>query len=163
MAGTTRQGGRRSGGTAVKAPAKSAKTVRPTAHAGGSKRTPWHSRSERTRELVALVLFGIAAFLLFAIIASEKGGVVGRGVGTGLVYAFGKLAVLAPLTLIAVGVTTVLGVKLRRSLRFWGVIVFLVGLFLLMGGAVPPFGDHGADLFVRTDFESRAGTARECS
>ncbi|MBN1632095.1 MAG: DNA translocase FtsK [Thermoleophilia bacterium] len=161
MAATTRQSSRRGGGTAVKAPAKSAKTARPATRGAGGKKAPWHSRSERTRELVALVLFGIAAFLLFAILASDKGGVVGRGVGTGLVYAFGKLAILVPLVLIAIGVTTVLGTKLRRSQRFWGAIVFLVGLFLLMGGAVPPFGDHGADLFMRFDFESRAGALGE--
>ena len=124
---------------------------------GRGRRIPWHSRSERTREVIALVLFGVAVFLLFALTATEKGGVVGRVVDTALVFAFGKLAFLAPLTLIAAGVIVVLEWKFWRSLRFWGVLVFLFGLFLLMAGGVPPFGDHGGEYFVRAEFEAGAG------
>ena len=159
MAGTARKGSGRGGATAAKTAAKSPPGKQRASSSG--KRTSWHSRSERTRELVALVLFGIAAFLLFVLTASEKGGVVGRGVGAGLDYAFGRLAFVIPLAFIAAGILIVFAVKVTRSLRFWGVIVFLVGLFLLMGGAVPPFGDHGGGLFVRVDFEERAGALGE--
>ncbi|MBN1631506.1 MAG: DNA translocase FtsK 4TM domain-containing protein, partial [Thermoleophilia bacterium] len=159
MAGTARKGNGRSGSRAVKTAAKSPPGKRRASSSG--RRTPWHSRSERTRELVALVLFGIAAFLLFVLTASEKGGVVGRGMGAGLDYAFGKLAFVVPLAFIAAGILIVFAVKVTRSTRFWGVIVFLVGLFLLMGGTVPPFDDHGGGLFVRVDFEERAGALGE--
>ena len=166
MAARTRSEGARtsrgSTGTAARTPSRTA--VRPAGRAApsaGRRRTPWHSRSERARELIALVLFGVAAFLLFALTAAEKGGVVGRAVGTALDFTFGKLAFLAPLTLIAIGVTTVFAVRLFRAQRFWGVLIFVIGLFLLMGGAVPPFGDHGDELFVRLDFEARAGALGE--
>ena len=123
---------------------------------GRGRRIPWHSRSERTREVIALVLFGVAVFLLFALTATEKGGVVGRVVDTALVFAFGKL-VLPRRSLIAAGVIAVLEWKFWRSLRFWGVLVFPFGLFLLMAGGVPPFGDHGGEYFVRAEFEAGAG------
>jgi S-DNA-T family DNA segregation ATPase FtsK/SpoIIIE len=120
-----------------------------------------HSRPERLREIVGLVFFAIAVFLIFCLVATEKAGVVGRGIETGLVWAFGRLAFVAPIALIAVGVTTVFEYRLRKSYRFLGVMVFLVGLFLLMGGATPPFGSHSAELFVRSAFEGRAGALGE--
>jgi len=113
--------------------------------------------SQRTREIVALVLLGIAVFLLFALIGTEKGGVVGRAVDTALSFAFGRLAFLLPVALIAVAVTTVFEMKLWRSYRFAGALVFLFGLFLLVAGGAPPFGGHGNDVFVRAEFETRAG------
>ncbi len=85
-----------------------------------------------------LVLFAVAVFLIFCLGATDKAGVMGSAIETGLVCAFGTLAFLVPLSLIAVGVTTVFSYKLRRSARFAGVVVFVVGLFLLMGGGVPP-------------------------
>ncbi len=45
-------------------------------------KVPWHSKSERVRELFALVLIGIAVFLVVVLVAADKGGVVGRGVET---------------------------------------------------------------------------------
>ena len=107
------------------------------------------------------MLFAVAVFLIFCLGATDKAGVMGRGIETGLVYVFGKLAFLVPVGLIAVGVTTVFSYRLRRSLRFLGVVVFLVGLFLLMGGGVPPFGHHGAELFTRAEFEGKAGALGE--
>jgi S-DNA-T family DNA segregation ATPase FtsK/SpoIIIE len=112
---------------------------------------------ERMRELVALVLFGVAVFLIFCLVATAKAGLVGRGVEAGLVFAFGRLAFVLPLACLAVGITVIAGMKVQRSYRFLGAMVFLVGLFLLMGGAVPPFGSHGSELFVRARFEGRAG------
>ena len=112
---------------------------------------------DRVREIVALVLFGVAVFLIFCLVATDKAGVVGRAIHAALVFAFGRLAFLAPAACIAIGVTTVAEFKIRRSYRSLAVIVFLVGLFLLMAGGVPPFGSHGADLFVRAGFEGRAG------
>lgn len=155
MAASTRQGSGRSNRTAVKRPA--GRSPQPERR----RKTPWRARSERARELVALVLFGIAAFLLFALIASEKGGVVGRGVGAALEFAFGRLAILVPLAFVGIGVLIAVAKNIVRSQRFWGVIVFLVGLFLLMGGAVPPFGERSDELFVRAAFEPRAGAVGE--
>ncbi len=139
--------------------AASAQSGRASVRSAGpkGKRAGRESRSERTREITALVLFGVAVFLFFALIATEKGGVVGRGIDTALVFAFGRLAFLVPLTLIAVAVTTVLEWRVWRSLRFWGIVVFLFGVFLLMAGGFPPFAGHGEELFVRADFEHRAG------
>ena len=113
--------------------------------------------SQRKREIVALVLLGIAVFLLFALIGTEKGGVVGRAVETALSFAFGRLAFLLPIAMIAVAVTTVFEMRPWRSSRFAGVLVFLFGVFLLVAGGVPPFGGHGDDAFVRAEFETRAG------
>ncbi|OFW60551.1 MAG: hypothetical protein A2133_11845 [Actinobacteria bacterium RBG_16_64_13] len=121
------------------------------------KQAPSGSGPDRVREIVALVLFAVAVFLIFCLGATEKAGVMGRGIETALVYAFGRLAFLVPVIFIAVGVTTVFEFKLRRSLRFLGVGLFLFGLFLLMAGGFPPFGGHSADLFVRNEFETHAG------
>ena len=93
----------------------------------------------------ALVLFGVAVFLLFALIGTEKGGVGGRAVETALSFAFGRLAFLLPIAMIVVAVTTVFEMRPWRSSRFAGVLVFLFGVFLLVAGGVPPFGGHGDD------------------
>lgn len=166
--GGTRATARSTAQTATRSP-RSGHTVRSARGAGGNRgvpaqtrsRTSSHSRSERTRELSALVLFGVAVFLLFALIAPEKGGVVGRGVETGLVFAFGRLAFVFPVALIAGAAATVLEWRYWRSYRFLGAMVLLFGLFLLLGGAVPPFGSHGEDFFVRGEFETRAGVLGE--
>lgn len=113
--------------------------------------------SQRTREIVALVLLGVAVFLLFALIGTEKGGVVGRAVETALSFAFGRLAFVLPIALLTVAVTTVFEMRPWRSSRFAGVLVFLFGVFLLVAGGAPPFGGHGRDAFVRAEFETRAG------
>ena len=129
--------------------------------AAGDRSRAGAKHPERSREIVVLVLFAVAVFLIFCLGATDKAGVMGRGIESGLVYVLGKLAFLVPLALIAVGVTTVFSYKLRRSLRFLGVMIFLLGLFLLMGGGVPPFGHHGEQLFVRTAFEGKAGAVGE--
>jgi hypothetical protein len=115
------------------------------------------SLSEHKREIVALVLLGVSVFLLVALYGGDAAGAAGRAVRTGLVYAFGRLAFVVPLTFIAVAATTMLQVRFWRSYRFAGVLVFLFGLFLLAGAGAPPFGSHGIDQFVRGDFETRAG------
>ncbi|MCX8032921.1 MAG: DNA translocase FtsK [Thermoleophilia bacterium] len=113
-------------------------------------------RSQHFREIGALVSLGIAAFLLFALIASESAGILGRGVRAGLVFAFGWLAYLVPVALLALSARLVFGVRMRRS-RVAGVCLLLFGLFLFVAGAAPPVGEHGEALFVRHLFEKRAG------
>ena len=54
-------------------------------------------------------------------------------------------------------------VTVRRSYWFIGALVFLFGLFLLVAAGVPPFGRHGADYFVRAEFEGRAGGLGEAT
>jgi len=141
-----------------------ASAAKPRAAAAGRRTPPPRKREqparahpERTREIVALVLFALAVFLIFCLSATDKAGAMGRGIETALVFGFGRLSFLVPLAFVVVGVTTVFEVKLRRSYRFVGAMVFLVGLFLLAGGGVPPFGSHGEELFVRAEFEGRAG------
>ncbi len=112
----------------------------------------------RRRELVALVLLAVAVFLFVVLLASGSGGVLGRGSAAGLTFAFGHLALVVPLALAGLAVTTVLSVTLRRSYLFLGIIVFLFGL-------VPPGGRGRARRSAGTErttsrsaeFEGRAG------
>jgi len=94
---------------------------------------------------------------VFVLVAGDTGGFVGRGVRTGLTFAFGRLAFLAPLALFALTVTTVFEIKLRRSFWFAGAMVFLFGLFVLLAGGFPPIDGHDSETFVRSVFEARAG------
>ena len=98
---------------------------------------------------------------MVALYAREASGAGGLGVRTGLVFVFGWLAFLVPLTLTAVAVTMVLQKRFWSTYRFAGVLVFLVGLFLLVAASGPPFASHGAETFVRAEFESRAGVLGE--
>ncbi len=115
----------------------------------------------RRQEIIALALFGVAVFLVFVLVAGAKGGFVGEAVATGLTYLFGRLAFLVPAALIAVAVTTVLGVKVWRSYWFAGAMIFLFGLFLLVAAGVPPFGGRDEATFVRPAFESASGALGE--
>ena len=106
----------------------------------------------RNREIVALVMFGVAVFLFFVVIAGAKGGFAGRAAEAGLSGATGRLAFLVPVALLCFSVTTVLEFRVRRAPWFAGVVVFLFGLFLLMAAGFPPIGGHApgelrADLF----------------
>ncbi len=120
-----------------------------------------HPVPGRKQEIQALVLFAVAVFLVFVLVAGETAGFVGRGVGTGLAYAFGRLAFLMPVALLALVVTTVLDVKMRRSYWFLGALVFLFGLFLLTAAWFTPFGTHSETIFLRAEFEGRAGVVGE--
>jgi S-DNA-T family DNA segregation ATPase FtsK/SpoIIIE len=111
----------------------------------------------RRRELIALVLFAVSVFLFVVLLAGGTGGVLGRGSAAGLTFAFGHLALVVPLALLVIAITTVFDVALRRSYLFLGALVFLFGLFLLVAAGAPPFGGHGIDYFVRAEFEGRAG------
>jgi S-DNA-T family DNA segregation ATPase FtsK/SpoIIIE len=113
--------------------------------------------ADHMRELFALVLFGIAVFLIVILSMGDSGGFIGRGVKTGLVFAFGRLAFVVPATFVALGLTTVMQFRFWKSYRFAGVLVFLLGLFMLLAAAMPPFGHRAAEVFVRADFEGRAG------
>ncbi len=104
-----------------------------------------------------MVLFGVAVFLIFVLVAGETAGALGRGTGAGLSYAFGRLAFLLPLTLLALAVTSFLDVRLRHSYWLVGALVFLFGLFLLVAAGFPPFGSHPEATFTREVFEVRAG------
>ena len=115
------------------------------------------SLSEHAREIIALLLLGIAAFILVALYGGDAAGAAGRGVRTGLVYVFGRLAFLIPLALVAVAATTVVQLRFWRTYRFAGVLTFLFGVFLLVASEAPPFGSHGEEEFVRGDFETKGG------
>lgn len=134
----------------------------PRARRAPEGRTPeagW--RPERIREVVALVLLAVAVFLIFCLSATDKAGVMGRGIETALVWAFGRLAFVVPVALLGLAGTTVFEYRLRSSYRFLGLMIFLVGLFLLVGGGTPPFGSHSEELFVRSEFEAKAGALGE--
>ncbi|MCL5735378.1 MAG: DNA translocase FtsK [Actinobacteria bacterium] len=115
----------------------------------------------RRQEIIALVLFGLAVFCLFVLVAGGTGGVVGRGLNAGVIFAFGRLAFLLPLFLLALAATTVLAIKLHRSLWFGGAMVFLFGLLVLVASGFMPVGSHGEDTFVRAVYETRAGALGE--
>ncbi len=121
---------------------------------GGQSRSP---KPGRQREMAALVLFGVAVFLFVVLLAGGTGGVLGRGVAAGLTFAFGHLALVVPIVLLGLSVTTVLETGLRHSYWFAGALVFLFGLFVLVAAGAPPFGGHGVDYFSRAEFEGRAG------
>ena len=106
---------------------------------------------------MALVLVGLAVFLFVALYAGDAVGAGGQGIRTGLVYVFGGLAFLVPMTLVAVATTIVLGRRFWSTYRFAGTAVFVLALFLLVAAGGPPVGSHGAESFVRETFESRAG------
>ncbi len=71
---------------------------------------------------------------------------VGRGVETGLVFAFGRLAFVFPVALIAGAAATVLEWRYWRSYRFLGAMVLLFGLFLLLGERCPLWEPRGGPL-----------------
>jgi len=165
MAGRTRKESDRGGRTAVKPRGRpgtagglaSAGTGAGRGRAGRRGSDSRRSVPGRKQEIVALVLLGVAIFLVFVLIAGERGGFVGRGVHAGLVFAFGRLAFLVPLALLILVVTTVFETKLRHSYWFAGAMVFLFGVFLLVAAGFPPFSGHSEANFVRADFEIRAG------
>jgi DNA segregation ATPase FtsK/SpoIIIE, S-DNA-T family len=144
-----------------RAPRSSGGVTAPTtarrAPAGGQRKQAKPAAPTRKRELIALVLFGVSVFLFVVLLAGGTGGVLGRGSAAGLTFAFGHLALVVPLILLVVAVTTVLEVAIRRSAWFAGGLVFLFGLFLLVAAGAPPFGGHGIDYFVRAEFQGRAG------
>jgi DNA segregation ATPase FtsK/SpoIIIE, S-DNA-T family len=137
--------------------AAQAQKARPKGTLGRGRVSAQAPSADHKREIVALVLFGIAVFLVFVLVAGDVGGVVGRAVTTGLYFVFGRLAFLVPAAFIAAGVTMIIRARFWRSQQFAGVVVLLFGLFLFMAANVPPFEDHGEGLFVRSEFEARAG------
>jgi hypothetical protein len=150
---------------AGRAPARRAAAGRSTARGivardrpGSAERTPL---SEHTREIVALIMLGLAVFLVVALYGGDAAGSAGRGVRTGLVYAFGRLAFLVPLVLAAVAATTVFQLRFWRTSRFVGALLLVFGLFLLVGAGAPPIGSHGVASFVRAEFQSRSGGVGE--
>jgi DNA segregation ATPase FtsK/SpoIIIE, S-DNA-T family len=108
-------------------------------------------------EIVALVLLAVAVFLFVILLAAGAGGVLGRGSATGLRFAFGNLALVVPVALLAMAVITAFDVSVKRSYWFVGALIFLLGLFLLVAAGAPPFGSHSADYFVRAEFQGRSG------
>ena len=117
---------------------------------------------QRKREIVALVLVGIAVFLVVALYGGDAAGAAGRAVRTGLVYVFGRLAFVVPVLLLGIAATTVFTtIDFWRTYRFGGILVLLFGLFLLVGAGGTPFGSHGVELFVRAGFENLGGVLGE--
>ncbi len=171
MAGRSQEEVERVGRTAVKPGRQSAAAGKrpPSSSRTKASRSEVNASQTRTRkpvpgrrqEIVALVLFGVAVFLLFVLIAGNSGGFFGRGVNSGLVFAFGRLAFLLPVALLALAVTTVLEIKLRHSLWFGGAMVFLFGLFVVTASGFVPVGSHGAGVFARAVYETRAGALGE--
>ncbi len=144
--------------TAVRKPAargSSAKrdTQGPRQRRGGEPAT----LAEHKREIVALILAGVAIFLVVALCAGDAVGAGGRGVRTGLVYVFGYLAFLLPLTLLGVAVTMVLRRRFWGTYRAAGVLTVVLALLVLVAAGGPPFGSHGEASFERAVFENRAG------
>ena len=133
---------------------------RTTTRAGGTTRAA-RTVPGRGREVAALVMFGVAIFLFFVLVAGAKGGFVGRGANTGLHVVVGRLAFLLPVALLGLAVTTVLEFKLRRAPWFAGILLFLFGLVVLMAGGFPPVGGHEAAGFVRLSYEARSGAIGE--
>ena len=161
---TTVKGG--SGPATAARPAAStrAETVAMAPTAARKPRGKGPARGERAkaapghkREMVALVLVAVAVFLFVVLLSGGAGGVLGRGSAAGLGFAFGNVALVVPIALLVIAVTTVLEVRVRRSYVFAGALVFVFGLFLLIAAGVPPFGGHSADNFVRAEFEGRSG------
>ena len=129
---------------------------------GGLERTGRHRLASKHRqEIVILVLIAVAVFIGVVTIAEGVGGVLGRGAAAGLRYAFGHLALLVPLAMLATAVGMIVGKGISRSSWFPGGCVFVLGLFLLVAAGGVPFGSHGADYFVRGEFEERAGVVGE--
>lgn len=151
------------GATPAGADAPTVVSPRSRAKAGsGAKGSPGRPESRGHRqEVIALVLLGVAVFLVVVIVADEVGGVLGRGAGAALGFVFGRLALLAPLALLAVAVSLVVGKKIWRSAWFVGGLVFLFGLLLLVAAGAPPFAGHGPEYFFRAEFEPRAGALGE--
>jgi S-DNA-T family DNA segregation ATPase FtsK/SpoIIIE len=153
--------------TAVKsgsrpATARPVEAVPPTARKAQGKGPATGGRAKAAaprhrREIAALVLLGVAVFLFVILLAGGAGGVLGRGSASGLGFAFGHLALVVPIVLLVMAVTIVFDVKMRRSYWLAGGLVFLFGLFLLVAAGAPPFGGHGVDYFVRTEFRGRSG------
>lgn len=171
MAGRTRQEGAQVEHMGVKQGGRvSAGGGSPTARKGSAQPKPERTTVPtsicqtvpgRRQEIQALVLFGLAVFFFFVLLAGEKAGSLGRVAETGLIFVFGHLAFLVPVALLALAVTTVLKIGFRHSYWLMGALVFLFGLFLLTAAGLPPFGSHSDEEFVRAMYESRAGVVGE--
>ncbi len=146
--------------------------VRPGGRAGGKRSSPPRGRSvsaspgawgEHASELVGLAALGLAIFLIFVLLAGERGGVVGRLAGDGLGVVLGRLAFLVPLGLLVAAVLLVFEVRLRwRSVWAIGAALLVIGLLLLVSAGFPPLGDeHGPLTFVREAYRLRAGWVGE--
>ena len=97
----------------------------------------------RTREIVALVLFGMAVFLFFVLVAGDKGGFVGRGVETALPSPSAVWRSWFRWRFLLWRSTTVFEVKFGARYWFVGAMVFLFGLFLLMAAGFLRSAAHG--------------------
>jgi S-DNA-T family DNA segregation ATPase FtsK/SpoIIIE len=142
------------GKAAAQRRSKSAAGTKSGAAKAGSARA---AAPRHRREIVALALLGVAVFFFVVLLSGGAGGVLGRGSAAGLTFAFGRLALVVPLLLVLVAVTTVFEVRVGRSYWFIGGLVFLFGLFLLVAAGAPPFGGHSLGYFAAAEFEGRAG------
>ncbi len=113
-------------------------------------------------ELAGLAAFGLSLFLGFVLLFQGKAGLVGRWAEDGLALGLGRLAFLAPLALLAVAGLLMLERRPRLAGRFWGAVMLLLSLLLLVSGGALPFGSgHPDETFVSQVYKTRAGILGE--
>ena len=144
--------------TVRKAPSRSTKTSSGK-RKGSSGRRPAdaHVLTEHKREITALVLLGIAVFLMVSLYGGDAAGPAGNAVRTGLEFAFGYLGILVPLALLAAAGSMVFRSDFMGAHRWIGLALLVLAVFVLVAAGGVPFGSHSAETFVRADFEGRAG------
>ncbi|MBU2603415.1 MAG: DNA translocase FtsK [Actinobacteria bacterium] len=116
-------------------------------------------------ELIALACLGAAAFLAYVLLVGESGGLLGEEGGGALRTAFGRLAFLLPLALLGVAARLVFDFHIdRRSVWFWGLVAFVLGLLVLVAEGFTPLGPgHPVQTFVRASYAARAGWVGEAA
>ncbi len=141
---------------------------RSTRAAGGAESPPPTEQAAwaaHRSELIALTCLGAAAFLTYALIVGESGGLLGEVGGGALRTAFGRLAFLLPLALLGIAARLVFEFRIDpRSVWFWGLVALVVGLMVLVAEGFTPFGPgHPAQTFVRASYAARAGWVGEAA
>ncbi|MCY0879830.1 MAG: DNA translocase FtsK [Firmicutes bacterium] len=87
---------------------------------------------------VVLVALGLLGYFSLAF---PHSGVLGRDLGRGLVFVFGKMAWLLPLAILASGILRIYArPRLSREPRAWGAGLVYIGLLLWLGFGGQPWG-----------------------
>ncbi len=115
-------------------------------------------------ELWGLACLGLAAFLVFVMLAGETaGGIIGGFAAGLLAVAFGRLAFLVPAALVLLAVSLVVRWRpqLSRAIVAGGALL-LFSLFLLTAAGFPPFGSgHDLPEYVAGVYRGRSGWVGE--